>query len=99
MKNSYLRFAVFSLSLFLFWLIAGCASKGLRHRTIYDFSRMDKSTIEVYKTVDVFLQEGIRKRLPVRFHSGSKIDSVRIDPAGRRLEVHLSKASMALPFR
>ena len=99
MKNSYLRFAVFSLSLFLFWLIAGCASKGLRHRAIYDFSRMDKSTIEVYKTVDVFLQEGIRKRLPVRFHSGSKIDSVRIDPAGRRLEVHLSKAFMALPFR
>ncbi len=81
-------------------LLAGCSRK-LTHPAAdrYDFSTLSKRQIRAYIAVEDFLQQCVHRHEPVPAHPKTRIDTVIVDDAQRRLAVWFDATFAHIPFR
>ena len=84
------------LALALLW---SCQPQWVKKAPKYDYSGMDKYTIEAHKEVEKFLYRAVSGEYSFRFPITVRIDSILLDRKAEYMEIHLNKDASFIPLR
>ncbi|MCB9500384.1 MAG: xanthan lyase [Deferribacteres bacterium] len=92
-----LRYVLF----LLLFLTTSCAPPFFKKqpRLRYNISKYDKTTQHAWNAVDKFLQQCITSATPVAINRYSRIDTILIEKAAKKVEIHLTDPFSYMPFR
>ncbi len=94
-----LRFKILGLAVVLVTVILSCQPEWVKKAPKYDYSGMDKYTIEAHKEVEEFLYKAVTGQYTFRFPKTVRIDSLLLDREAEYMEIHLNKSASFIPLR
>jgi len=89
------RFWIFFISA----LILSCQPKLVIRGPQYDYTGMDRSTVDVHKTLEGFIYDTRQSGYPVKIDPRTRIDSLRVNAEKREINAYFSKHFSFVPFR